>query len=112
MHQFVFDTRAFPVADRFRLWSQGLSDFEVAQVDADGPFEAVSRITGLGPLPISESVLPPLRFRRTPAMIRARRSDYWNLNMMLEGVLRLDADGARFEVQPGTPVLLDLTRPV
>jgi AraC-like DNA-binding protein len=112
MHQFVFDTRALPVEDRFRVWSSGLSDFEVAPADPSVPFDAVSRVTGLGPLPISESVLPPLNFRRSLEMIRARRSDYWNLNLMLEGVLQLDADGRRFEVQPGTPVLLDLARPV
>jgi AraC-like DNA-binding protein len=84
----------------------------VAPADPSVPFDAVSKVTGLGPLPISESVLPPLRFRRTPAIIRARGSDYWNLNLMLEGVLQLDADGERFEVQPGVPVLLDLSRPV
>ena len=112
MHQFVFDTRDVPVADRFKLWSAGLSDFEVTQLDPEQPFEAVTKVTGLGPLPISESVLPPLRFRRTAEIIRARRTDYWNLNLMLEGVLQLDADGRRFEVQPGTPVLLDLSRPV
>lgn len=112
MHQFLFDTRALPVEDRFRVWSSGLSDFEVERIDTGRPFDAVSKVTGLGPLPISESVLPPLRFRRTPEMIRARRSDYWNLNLMLEGVLQLVADGQRVDVQPGVPVLLDLTRPV
>lgn len=112
MHQFVFDTKDIPGPDRFRLWSSGLSDFEVSPRDPEAAFEAVSKVTGLGPLPISESRLPPLHFRRSIEMIRARRSDYWNLNLMLEGVLHLDADGRRFEVQPGTPVLLDLARPI
>lgn len=112
MHQFVFDTRDVPAADRFKLWSSGLSDFEVWPRDPSAPFEAVSKVTGLGPLPISESRLPALHFRRSLEMIRARRSDYWNLNLMLDGVLHLDVDGRVFEVQPGTPVLLDLARPV
>jgi len=112
MHQFVFDTRVLPPDERFRTWRSGLSDFEVEQPKPGAPFEAVSKVTGLGPLPISESVLPPLRFRRTIEMIRARRSDYWNLNLMLEGTLQFDADGRHFVVEPGTPVLLDLARPV
>lgn len=112
MRQLVFDTRQFPVEERFRLWSAGLSDFRVEQVDPHQPFDAVSTVTGLGPLPISESVLPALRFLRDRDMIQARRSDYWNLNLMLEGVLQLNADGHRYEVGPGVPVLLDLSRPV
>jgi AraC-like DNA-binding protein len=112
MQQFVFNTDAVAPEHRFAVWRSGLSDFEVEQIDAAVPFDAVSKVTGLGPLPISESVLPPLRFRRSIEMIRARRSDYWNLNLMLEGVLRLNADGRRLEVQPGTPVLLDLARPI
>lgn len=112
MRQFLFDTRDFPPADRFERWRSGLSDFDVTPLDPERPFEATTLVTGLGPLPITESVLPPLRFQRTAERIRARRRDYWNLNLMLEGVLRGHADGVPFEVHPGTPMLLDLSRPV
>jgi AraC-like DNA-binding protein len=111
MDQLTFDTTEFAAAERFDRWRTGIEDFALEELDQTQPFDGRSIITGLGALLISESVLPPLRFTRTAAMIRANRRDHYTLTVMLEGSLRGLADGKPFEIGPGIPLLIDTSRP-
>jgi AraC-like DNA-binding protein len=111
MDQLTFDTAEFPAATRFDRWRAGIEDFALEELDRTLPFDGCSVVTGLGALLISESVLPPLRFTRTAAMIRANRRDHFTLTLMLDGSLRGLADGTPFDVGPGIPLLIDHSRP-
>lgn len=111
MDQLRFDTTAFPLEERFERWRAGITDFELEEVDNSAPFDGRSTVTGLGALLISQSELPPLRFVRTRAMVRADRHDHWTLSFGLEGTMRGDADGRPFVVEPGGLLLLSHERP-
>jgi AraC-like DNA-binding protein len=111
MDQLTFDTTEFPAAERFDRWRAGIEDFALEELDRTQPFDGRSTVTGLGALLISESELPPLRFIRTSAMIRANRRDHFTLTVMREGSLRGLADGTPFEIGPGIPLLIDHSRP-
>jgi len=111
MNQLLFDAHDYPAAERLARWCAGITDFAVEMVDPDEPFDGRSTVTGLGPLPISESRLPALRFRRTPALIRAERRDHVSLSLVVAGTLSGHADGMAFHLGPGGVLLLDLARP-
>jgi AraC-like DNA-binding protein len=111
MDQLLLDTRGMPAADRFPNWKQGIADYAVSEVAPAEPFDGRSTVTGLGALLISESVLPPLRFTRTPAMLRDDGHIHWTLTLMLEGSFQGHADGEPMQVTIGRPCLLDLSRP-
>jgi AraC-like DNA-binding protein len=111
MDQLSFDTTLLPPAERFDRWRAGISDFMVEELDARIPFDGRSVVTGLGALLISESTLPPLRFTRTAAMIKASRYDHWTLSLAIAGTMHGDADGSPFRIGPGEMLLLDHARP-
>lgn len=111
MDQLSFDTRLLPVAERFDRWCAGISDFLVEELDPSLPFDGHSVVTGLGALLISESALPPLRFRRTAAMIKASRYEHWTLSLAVAGTMQGDADGMPFRIGAGEMLLLDHARP-
>lgn len=111
MDQLSFDTRLMPPMERFDRWRAGISDFALEEVDPRIPFDGHSVVTGLGALLISESTLPPLRFTRTPAMIKASRYDHWTLSLAIAGTMHGDADGTPFRLGAGGMLLLDHARP-
>jgi AraC-like DNA-binding protein len=111
MDQLVLDTALLPVPGRFERWKLGIADYAVTPLEPARAFDGRSTVTGLGALLISESVLPPLHFARTEAMLRADGRDYWTLTLMLEGSFRGRADGRPMHVPAGLPCLLDASRP-
>jgi AraC-like DNA-binding protein len=111
MDQLNFDTTAFPPAERFDRWRAGITDFQLEELDNTRPFDGCSIVTGLGALLISESTLPPLRFVRTPTMIKTSRRDHWTLTLAVDGVMHGDADGVPYRIAPGGLLLLNLARP-
>ena len=111
MDQLSFDTQLIPSAERFERWRAGISDFAVEEIDPTVPFDGHSVVTGLGALLISESTLPPLRFTRTAAMIKASRYDHWTLSLAVAGAMHGDADGKPFRIGAGEMLLLDHARP-
>jgi len=111
MDQLLFDAQDYPVTERLARWCAGITDFEVEMVVPGEPFDGCSVVTGLGPLPISESRLPAMRFRRTPALIRAGRRDHVSMSLIVAGTVSGHADGVPFHLGPGGVLLLDLARP-
>ena len=111
--QLHFSTAALPRRDAAEVWHERVSGYyETLPVAAGaGPFHVRTASWNLGEQLTVHARFSAREQARTVRKIRADQVDHYRLILQLQGVLRVDADGQRVQVQPGQLLLTDMSRP-
>ncbi|MFD6568081.1 helix-turn-helix domain-containing protein [Micromonospora profundi] len=115
MIQTLFDSRDFPVDERFDRWHdmtmRSVAASDVATEIPHQDFRATMQHLDLGAVQIVAMTYPSLRCWRTPRMIRQSDPGYLSLGMILEGKQGIAQSGRESVAGPDEFVLYDTSRP-
>lgn len=111
--QLHFSTAALARRDAAEVWHERVAGYYETLPVASGtePFRIRTASWNLGEQLTVHARYSAREQARTPRKIRADQVDHYRLILQLEGVLRVDADGQRVQVQPGQLLLTDMSRP-
>jgi AraC-like DNA-binding protein len=106
------DTSGWKPQDAFDSWREVLSGaYEVPALESEllSRFHVQADLWNLGGLMVSRvSLATPFRLGRKPRRSRADQTDHYGLLLRLDGNVRVEADGEREQLKPGTPMFVDM----
>ncbi|MEW9516154.1 AraC family transcriptional regulator [Streptomyces tubercidicus] len=111
----VFRSEDVPAADRFECWRDLLRQLH-APLDLDSEhrsdFRAEQRVLELGEVSVWPTRFQPVRFLRTPKLIRQSDPEGVHLSLPLDGVLRATRGDRETAYGPDSLCLVDTSRPL
>ncbi len=110
----VLDTAEVPPADRAEYWHEAVTrtfvPLDVALLER-APDPAVIVSHGLGAVQVSRVQAGPQRVERSAGLIARGGEDHLTLALQHRGTARLEQNGLRVELRPGTFAVSDAGRP-
>lgn len=111
----VFRSEDVPAAERFECWRDLLRQLH-APLDLDSEhrsdFRAEQRVLELGEVSVWPTRFQPVRFLRTPKLIRQSDPEGVHLSLPLDGVLRVRRGDRETAYGPDSLCLVDTSRPL
>lgn len=111
----VFRSEDVPAAERFECWRDLLRQLH-APLDLDSEhrsdFRAEQRVLELGEVSVWPTRFQPVRFLRTPKLIRQSDPEGVHLSLPLDGVLRVTRGDRETAYGPDSLCLVDTSRPL
>jgi AraC-like DNA-binding protein len=105
-----FTTDVAPPEQRLALFRAGAVDYVVDAVDDPLDFSVAWRLLVLGEINIVDSVVTPVRYRRSPEMIEQDGKDRISILYVLSGGAAGYVDDVWVEAGPGDALIFDLLR--
>lgn len=103
-----------PVASRADYWRHVVADTiapMALQVQGPGDFHSQIHAGNIGPVQVTDMIIPRAQLTRSPSLIRQRDPDWYKIDLLIAGRLLIRQDEREAVLSPGDFCLVDLSHP-